>query len=245
MTNIHVHELIAKTFSGLEPILADELTKLGATDVLLGKRMVSFKGDDALLYKANIYLRTALRILKPLCSSPVKNTDQYYQFFRGIEWEKYMNLHHSFAIDTVANSKIFTNSLYAAQLAKDAIVDRFRDKYHKRPLVDTKQPKVLINVHISGEQINVSLDSSGETLNKRGYRTADGGAPLNEVLAAAMILNSGWDPKTPFIDPMTGSGTLAIEAALIARNIPPGMLRKNFAFQNWPDYNKELYTKNN
>ena len=234
-------EMIAKTFAGLESALEKELHGLGAEDIVPGRRMVRFKGDTTCLYKTNIYLRTALRILKPIHKGQVKTMDDYYAFFRNIEWEKYMNLHHSFAIDAVVTSKLFNNSLFAAQRAKDAIVDRFREKYHKRPLVDTKTPKVLINVHMAGESITVSLDSSGEPLNKRGYRLADGGAPLNEVLAAAMIKYSGWNPETPFVDPMTGSGTLAIEAALIARNIPPGMLRKNFAFQNWHDYNKTIY----
>ncbi len=236
-------ELIAKTFAGLEEVLAKELEEIGAENVEPGRRMVKFSGDTLCMYKANVYLRTALRILMPIHQRSIKTMDDYYQLFRDIEWEKYMNLHHSFAVDAVVNSKLFNNSLFAAQRAKDAIVDRFREKYHKRPTVDTKTPKILINVHVSGEAVNVSLDSSGEPLNKRGYRQADGGAPLNEVLAAAMIKLSGWDPKEPFVDPMTGSGTLAIEAALIARNIPPGLLRKNYAFQNWLGYEKELFHK--
>jgi putative N6-adenine-specific DNA methylase len=239
--NTEKYEMIAKTFSGLEPVLAKELEEIGAKNITPGRRMVSFIGDNKCMYKANIFLRTAMRVLKPIYSTTIKTQDDFYNYLRNIEWEKHMNLHHSFAIDSVINTKIFTNSLFTSQRSKDAIVDRFRDKYHKRPLVDTKEPKILINIHISGEQLNISLDSSGEPLNKRGYRSADGGAPLNEVLAAAMILYSDWDPVKPFVDPMTGSGTLAIEAAMIARNIPPGMLRKNYSFQNWPDYNKELY----
>lgn len=234
-------EMLAKTFSGLEEVLAEELETIGAEKITIGRRMVSFYGDVECMYKANIYIRTALRILKPIYKSVVKTQDEYYDFFRNIEWEKHMGFHHTFAIDSVINTTVFNNSLYAAQRAKDGIVDRFREKYHKRPSVDIKTPMVPINVHMSGDNINVSLDSSGDPLNKRGYRIADGGAPLNQVLAAAMILYSKWDPTTPFVDPMTGSGTLAIEAAMIARNIPPGLLRKSYAFQNWPDYNKELY----
>lgn len=234
-------EMIAKTFSGLEEVLSKELETINAEKIKIGRRMVTFYGDEECMYKANIYLRTALRVLKPIYKSTIKTPDDYYNFFRNIEWEKHMGFHHTFAIDSVINTTVFNNSLYAAQRAKDGIVDRFRDKYHKRPNVDTTNPMVLINVHMNDEQISVSLDSSGEPLNKRGYRLADGGAPLNEVLAAAMIKMSEWNPETPFIDPMTGSGTLAIEAAMIARNIPPGLLRKSYAFQNWPGYNRELY----
>ena len=234
-------EMLAKTFAGLEDILAKELEEIGAEKISIGKRMVSFHGNTECMYKANFYLRTALRILKPLYKAEIKTPEEYYDFFRNIEWEKHMNFHHTFAIDSVINTTVFNNSLYAAQRAKDAIVDRFREKYHKRPSVDIKQPMVPINVHMAGENITVSLDSSGEPLSKRGYRLADGGAPLNQVLAAAMILYSGWDPNKPFIDPMTGSGTLAIEAAMIARNIPPGLLRKTYAFQNWLDYDRDLF----
>jgi putative N6-adenine-specific DNA methylase len=236
-------EMIAKTFAGLEPVLAKELELINAEKITIGRRMVSFFGNEECMYKANIYLRTALRILKPIYQAKINTPEEYYTFFREIEWEKHMGFHHTFAIDSVINSKLFNNSLYAAQRAKDGIVDRFRDKYNQRPSVDIKHPMVLINVHLSDDRINVSLDSSGEPLSKRGYRTADGGAPLNEVLAAAMILYSNWDPTTPFVDPMTGSGTLAIEAAMIAREMPPGLLRMNYAFQNWPDYNKVLYKK--
>lgn len=234
-------EMLAKTFAGLEEMLAEELETINAERITIGRRMVSFYGDEECMYKANIYLRTALRILKPIYKKVIKTPEEYYDFFRNIEWEKHMGFHHTFAIDSVINTTLFNNSLYAAQRAKDGIVDRFRDKYHKRPSVDVKNPMVLINVHMNEENITVSLDSSGEPLNKRGYRQVDGGAPLNEVLAAAMIKLSGWDPETPFIDPMTGSGTLAIEAAMMARHIPPGLLRKNYAFQNWPDYNKQIY----
>ncbi len=234
-------EMLAKTFAGLEPALAKELEKIGASDIAEGRRMVSFKGDTECLYKANIHLRTALRVLKPIYKGRANTPEEYYNFFRNFEWEKYMGLHHTFAIDAVINTKVFNNSLYAAQRAKDGIADRFKEKYNKRPTVDVLQPEILFNVHYSGVELSISLDSSGEPLNKRGYRLAEGEAPLNPVLAAAMIQYSNWDANSPFIDPMTGSGTLAIEAAMIARNIPPGLIRKYFSFQNWPDYDKALY----
>jgi putative N6-adenine-specific DNA methylase len=235
------YRLLAKTFFGLEQVLADELLKIGAKNISIGRRMVSFTGNQELLYKANIFLRSALRILKEINTFQIENQNDYYSKLHEIEWEKYLNLHHSIAIDAVVTSSIFNNSLYAAQRAKDAIVDRFRDKYSKRPEVDTQNPSILINVHISEKTVNVSLDSSGESLHKRGYRNSEGEAPINQVLAASLIYMSGWDYTTPFIDAMTGSGTLAIEAAMIARNMPPGMIRKDFCFKNWPDYNKELY----
>ncbi len=236
-------ELIAKTFYGLEEILAEEIKEVGGTDIVVGRRMVSYKGNKEVLYKSNIFLRTALRVLKTIHTFKIDNQDDYYDFLSKIEWGNILGLHHTFAIDAVVNSEIFNNSLFAAQRAKDAIVDNFRAKYHKRPLVDIKNPDVLINVHVSGERVDVALDSSGASLHKRGYRITEGAAPINQVLAAALIKMSDWDITTPFIDPMTGSGTFAIEAAMIARNIPPGMIRKEFCFQNWPDYDKKLYRR--
>lgn len=235
------YNLIAKTFFGLEEILADEVKELGVKDVQIGRRMVSFKGDKEVLYKANIHLRTCLRVLKTIHSFKIKDQDDYYKFLRNIEWGNILGLHHTFAIDAVVHSEIFTNSLFAAQRAKDAIVDSFRAKYHKRPLVDIQNPGVLINIHIAGDKVDVALDSSGLPLNRRGYRVAEGTAPINQVLAAALIKLSGWDINKPFVDPMTGSGTFAIEAAMIARNMAPGMIRKEFCFQNWPDYDRKLY----
>lgn len=234
-------KLVAKTFFGLEDILAEEITSIGGKNVKPGRRMVRFEGDKRLLYKSNIYLRTALRILKTIHTFEINTQEDYYQFLRKIEWGNVLGLHHTFAIDAVVNSTVFNNSLFAAQRAKDAIVDSFRAKYHKRPIVDIKKPDVLINIHINGNNVDVALDSSGVSLNQRGYRVAEGPAPLNQVLAAALIRLSGWDINTPFIDPMTGSGTLAIEAAMIARNMPPGMVRKEFCFQNWPDYDRKMY----
>lgn len=234
-------DLIAKTFFGLEEVLAREIEEIGGKNIDIGRRMVKYTGDQKILYKSNIYLRTALRILKNVSSFTIKDQDDYYNILLDFEWENYLGLHHSFAIDAVINSTIFNNSLYAAQRAKDALVDRFRKKYHKRPLVDTNSPDVLINLHLSESTLNISMDSSGVSLHRRGYRDAEGPAPLNQVLAAGMIYLSGWQPGEPFVDPMTGTGTLAIEAAMIARNMPPGLVRKEFCFQNWPDYNKKLY----
>ncbi len=233
--------LIAKTFFGLEEVLAREIEKIGGKNIEVGRRMVKYSGDKKILYKSNIYLRTALRVLKNITSFSIKDQNDYYNFLLDFDWENYLGLHHSFAIDTVVSSPIFNNSLYAAQRAKDALVDSFRKKYHKRPLVDTNSPDVLINIHISENTVNIAMDSSGVSLHRRGYREAEGPAPLNQVLAAGMIYLSEWEPDTPFVDPMTGSGTLAIEAAMIARNIPPGLVRKEFCFQNWPDYDRKLY----
>ncbi len=235
------YELIAKTFFGLEEVLAEELKITGAENIQPGRRMVSFTGDQEVLYRSNIFLRTALRVLKSVKTFKIESQDDYYNALVNFEWENYLGLHHTFAIDAIVFSKIFNNSLFAAQRAKDAIVDRFKKKYHKRPLVDISKPDVQINVHISENKVHISMDSSGVSLHRRGYRDDEGPAPLNQVLAAGMIYLSGWDPQTPFVDPMTGSGTMAIEAAMIARNMPPGMVRKEFCFQNWPDYNRNLY----
>lgn len=236
-------EMVAKTFFGLEPVLEEELIQLGAEKVEQGRRMVKFTGDKSMMYKANIFLRTALRILKTDYTFKIKTQDDYYQAITEIEWENHLGLHHTFAIDAVVNSEVFKNSLFAAQRAKDAIVDRFRKKYHKRPIVNIEEPDVLINIHINENEVHIGFDSSGASLHKRGYRVAEGMAPINPVLAAAMIKLSKWDFSSPFVDPMTGSGTLAIEAALMARNIPPGVVRNNFSFQNWPDYDKAIYRK--
>lgn len=235
------YSLIAKTLFGLEEILAGEVEKIGGKNVQIGRRMVKYTGNKEILYKSNIYLRTALRVLKNIYTFTIENQDDYYDFLRKVEWGKFLGLHHTFAIDAVVNSPVFNNSLFASQRAKDALVDSFRAKYHKRPLVDVANPDVLISIHISENQVNLALDSSGISLHQRGYRVVEGPAPLNQVLAAALIYMSGWDIKTPFIDPMTGSGTLAIEAAMMARNMPPGMIRKEFCFQNWPDYDRKLY----
>ncbi len=234
-------EMIAKTMSGLEDVLARELTSLGADNLQIGRRMVSFTGDQALLYKANIHCRTALRILKPIYSFRAKNADEVYAEIKKFQWFDFMTENNTFAIDAVVFSSIFTHSKFVAYRVKDAIVDFFTQKTGKRPSVSITNPDLLINIHIAENVCTLSLDSSGESLHKRGYRMEQTEAPLNEVLAAGMILKTGWCGESDFIDPMCGSGTLLIEAAMIAMNVPPGIYRKGFAFEKWKDFNQELF----
>lgn len=234
-------EMIAKTMAGLEDILAEELISLGANDLQIGRRMVSFTGDQALMYKANVHCRTALRILKPIHSFKAKNADEVYAEIKKFKWFDYMTENTSFAIDAVVFSSIFTHSKFVAYRVKDAIVDFFTQKTGKRPSVSVTNPDLLINIHIAENVCTLSLDSSGESLHKRGYRVAQTEAPLNEVLAAGMILKTGWKGETDFVDPMCGSGTLLIEAAMIAMNIPPGIYRSGFGFEKWTDFNSELF----
>ena len=238
-------EMVAKTFQGLENVLAKELTDLGAAEVTPGRRMVSFKGDLETLYKANFCCRTALRILKPFHKFIATDTDSLYDMVKDFDWESVLSLNKTFSIDSVVNSDEFTHSRFVTYRVKDAIVDWFKDKYgpDKRPVVSVTDPDVIINVHVSGDRVTLSLDSSGESLHKRGYREAQTEAPINEVLAAGIILITGWNGDRPFVDPMCGSGTFLVEAALIAANINPGVYRKSFAFQQWPDYDAELFEK--
>lgn len=233
--------MIAKTLAGLEDVLAEELINLGANNLEIGKRMVSFEGNTELLYKANIHCRTALRILMPIHTFKAQNADEIYNEVRHLDWRKYMSVDNTFAIDSVVFSTIFTHSKFVAYRTKDGIVDFFTNKIEKRPSVSTANPDILINIHIAHDKCTISLDSSGESLHKRGYRTAQTDAPLSEVLAAGMILKTGWRGESDFIDPMCGSGTLLIEAAMIALNIPPGIYRKGFAFERWPNFDKELF----
>ncbi|MCD6355571.1 MAG: RNA methyltransferase [Prolixibacteraceae bacterium] len=238
------YNLIAKTFSGLEPALAKELTKIGAEKVRMGRRAVYFEGDLELVYRANYLLRTALRILKEIKVFQFKNVDQFYLKCKTVDWSKFFDVEQTFAINsTVIRSREFNNSMFASLKVKDAIADYFRQKTGRRPSVNTKSPEIYINAHIFENTCTLSLDSSGESLHKRGYRIKQGDAPLNEVLAAGMILLSGWNGTTDFIDPMCGSGTLPIEAAMIAQNIPAGRFKKNYAFENWADYNDEIFRK--
>ena len=234
-------EMIAKTFQGLEEILAKELIDLGANGVAIGNRMVSFKGDKALMYKANFHLRTAIRILKPFLHFKADSADDVYEICRKVDWEKYMDLSDSFAVDSVVYSDDFRHSKFVAYRVKDAIADYFRDKYGKRPNVSVANPDLTFHIHISHDDCSLSLDSSGESLHKRGYRQEAMEAPLNEVLAAGMILMSGWDGKSDFVDPMCGSGTIPIEAALIAKNMAPGLFRSSFAFEKWKDFDRDLF----
>ncbi len=236
-------KLVAKTFKGLEEILHRELQQLGATDLNIGNRMVEFTGNKELMYRANFHLRTALRILKPIAEFKVKNEKELYDSIQTIIWSDYFDLKNTFAVDSVVYSDHFSHSKYVALKVKDAIVDQFREKFQKRPYVDTDDADFNINIHISNDICTVSLDSSGDSLHKRGYRLKTTKAPLNEVLAAGMILLSGWDKQCVLIDPMCGSGTLIIEAAMIANNIPPGIYRKRFGFETWKDFDSDLLEK--
>lgn len=236
-------EMVAKTFQGLEDVLAEELRSLGAKNVEPGRRMVSFNGDLAMLYRANMCCRTALRILKPIYKFTASDPDELYSMIKEFDWSSVLSLSKTFAIDTVSNSEEFTHSRYVTYRVKDGIVDYFRDKYgpDSRPRVRLQDADVMINVHIAGERVTVSLDSSGESLHKRGYRVAQTEAPINEVLAAGIILKSGWRGDCPLVDPMCGSGTFLIEAALIAAGINPGIYRRRFAFESWPDFDADLF----
>ncbi|QMU64889.1 MAG: class I SAM-dependent RNA methyltransferase [Flavobacteriaceae bacterium] len=235
-------KMVATTLFGLENVLANELRALGAKDIKENIRSVSFRGDKGFMYKANIALRTAIRILKPIKTVKVFNEEDLYAAIQKIKWEKYLEVDGTFAIGAVVNSKNFTtNSHYISLKSKDAIADYFRHKYSKRPDVDIKYPDVKIHVHIQKEWCTISLDSSGASLHKRGYRSSTNMAPINEVLAAGMVLLSGYTGDENFIDPMCGSGTILIEAAMIANRIPANINRKHFAFENWKDYDEDLY----
>ena len=235
-------ELIAKTFQGLEEVLAKELTELGADDIQIGRRMVSFTGDKRMMYRANFHLRTAIRVLKPILHFNAKDADEIYDIVKKrIQWEDYMTVNTSFAVDSVVYSDEFRHSKFVAYRVKDAIADYFREKEGKRPSVQVTNPDITLHIHIAQERCTLSLDSSGESLHRRGYRQEAVEAPLNEVLAAGMLLQTGWKGETDFVDPMCGSGTLPIEAALIARNIAPGVFRKEFAFEKWADFDQEMF----
>ena len=234
-------ELIAKTFQGLEEVLAQELTELGVSNIEIGRRMVSFTGDKAMMYRANFCLRTAIRILKPIKHFSAKTADEVYEAVKSIEWENYLDNMSSFAVDAVVFSNEFRHSKFVAYKVKDAIVDYFREKTGNRPSVRINNPDVSFNIHVAEDQCTLSLDSSGESLHRRGYRQEQVEAPLNEVLAAGMILMTGWRGECDLIDPMCGSGTIPIEAALIARNIAPGVFRKEFGFEKWKDFDQELF----
>lgn len=233
-------ELIAKTFQGLEDVLAKELIELGANDVQIGRRMVSFKGDKTMMYKANFCLRTAIRILKPIKHFQANDADTVYEQVKQVPWESFMDNTKSFAVDSVVYSEEFRHSKFVAYKVKDAIADYFREKTGDRPSVSVTNPDISINIHIAEDQCTLSLDSSGESLHRRGYRQGTMEAPLNEVLAAGMIMLTGWHGECDLIDPMCGSGTIPIEAALIAQNIAPGVFRKGYAFEKWNDFDAEL-----
>jgi 23S rRNA (guanine2445-N2)-methyltransferase / 23S rRNA (guanine2069-N7)-methyltransferase len=235
-------EIQAKTLFGLEGVLADELAALGVGEITLGNRIVSFRGDQRLLYRANLCCRTAIRFLKPIAKFSATNENELYEGVRRIDWREFLNADASLAIDPVVHSSFCTHSLYAAQLAKDAIVDQFRARCGVRPSVDLNDPDLRINLYMNRNAVTIHLDSSGDSLHKRGYRLEAGDAPINEVLAAGILLLTGWDRARPLVDPMCGSGTFVIEAARLARNIAPGILRR-FAFERWKDYDRTLHAE--
>lgn len=234
-------ELIAKTFMGLEPVLAQELTQLGANNVQTGRRMVSFTGNQEMMYRANFQLHTAIRILKPIKHFKARSAEEVYDEIKTVDWSRYIEKGKTFSVDSVVYSEEFRNSRFVTYKVKDAIVDQFREKTGARPNISVSNPDIRLHIHIAEDDATLSLDSSGESLHRRGYRQESVEAPLNEVLAAGMIMMTGWKGETDFIDPMCGSGTLLIEAAMIARNMSPGIFRKEFAFEKWPDFNQELF----
>ncbi len=232
---------IAKTQFGLEDVLADELQALGAKQIEVLHRAVSFTGDLAMMYAANYCCRTALHILMPVLEFKFRDKEQFFEKIKEFEWVNLFTDDKTMSVDTVMSDSIFTNSHYVSLYCKDAIVDYFRDKFNRRPSVELENPDIKIHIHIRGHECSVALDSSGGSLHRRGYRIKQGMAPLSEVLAAGMILLSGWDRKTDLYDPMCGSGTLLSEAAMIAGNIPAGYYRKGFGFQNWNNFDAELW----
>ena len=236
-------DMTAKTFLGLEGVLADELRALGAEDVTEGNRVVFFRGDKEMMYRANFACRTAIRVLKPFLTLNSTGADDLYEQLKSFDWEKLMKVDTTFSVDVTAYSENFSNSRFVTYRVKDAIADFFNDKYGKRPSIRLDNPDIRLDIHISGRDVTLSLDSSGDPLFKRGWRVAQTDAPINEVLAAGIILLSGWDGKTDLVDPMCGSGTFLVEAALIAANIAPGVYRDHYAFQQWPDYDEELFDK--
>ena len=246
------YSMLAKTFKGLEQVLAQELIELGANDVQIERRAVSVKGDKALLYRANLSLRTASRVLVPVAqgqlklkngTSKLKPEDWLYELVKAVNWSLYMTENTTFAIDATVYSETFRNSRFVTYRVKDAVADYWQERAGKRPNVKVTDPELYINVHIGAERVTVSLDSSGESLHKRGYRVANTEAPINEALAAGMLLLAGWKGQSDFYDPMCGSGTIPIEAALIARNIAPGVFRQSFAFEKWLDFDAELWSE--
>ena len=233
-------KFIAKTPYGLEALLEEELKVIGAKKINRLNRAIEFEGDWRLLYKANVHCRTALRILWPITKFTAHNDRHLYSLTQKFDWSTLLSNDKTFAIDCTANGDRFTHSQFAAQKMKDAIVDQFREKTGQRPSVDVKNPDVQLNLHISDTEVTISLDSSGDSLEKRGYRTESNDAPIGEVLAAGLVMLSGWDANSPFLDPMTGSGTIAIEAAMIHQNIAPG-INRSFSFQKWADYDAAMF----
>lgn len=236
-------KLFIKTFQGLEEILAQEVRQLGGRQIKIQKRGLSCQGDKAFMYRCNLHLRTALRILVPVHESIVHTERDFYRKMKKVDWSEFMDINQTFAMDAVVHSTVFNHSKFIALRAKDALVDQFREKYDIRPNVDSKNPEVRFNIHITEKKVILSLDSSGYSLHKRGYRTERHVAPINEALAAGLILKSGWNGTVPFIDPMCGSGTIVVEAALIAKNRAPRLFSENLGFTKWNDFDEELWSK--
>lgn len=236
-------KMVAKTLFGMEELLANELRQLGASSIEIGIRNVSFEGDTGFMYKANLCCRTAIKILKPITGFNIFTEDDLYKKIYDIPWENYMDVKGTLAVNATVFSDVFTHSQYIALKTKDAIVDRFRDREGERPNVDLDHPTLRINIHIDRNICTVSLDSSGESLHKRGYKTESVLAPINEVLAAGIIMLSGWSGQCDLLDPMCGGGTIMTEAAMIACNIPPNLNREEFGFETWPDFDVDLYEK--
>ena len=236
-------KIIAKTFQGLEEVLAKEVTALGADNIEIGNRMVCFTGDQEMLYRANFCLRTAVRVLKPIAEFRASDADEVYEKVKQMPWEDYMDVTQTLLIDSVVFSDEFRHSKFVAYRVKDAIADHFREQCGERPNVSISNPDIRINIHIAERKVTISLDSSGESLHKRGYRTGSVAAPLNEVLAAAIVMMTGWDGDCDLVDPFCGSGTILVEAALIAQNIYPGVFREEFGFERWKDFDEALLEK--
>jgi putative N6-adenine-specific DNA methylase len=234
-------KMVAKTFFGFEDVLAKEVQQLGGQDVQTGTRVVTFSGDKGFMYKANLSLRTALKILKPIKLFKVFNEKSLYDGVSSIDWSQFMTEKQTFVVDVTLYSEAFNNSQFVALKTKDAIVDQFREKTGVRPSIDKDFPDLRIHIHLDRDQCTVSLDTSGESLHQRGYRSATNIAPINEVLAAGMLMLSGWDGTSHFLDPMCGSGTILAEAAMIACNIPANINRKEFAFEKWNDWDNDLF----
>ncbi len=236
-------DILIKTFKGLEEVLGAELVALGANNVQLERRAVRCTGDKAFLYRANLCLRTAIRVLVPIASFSAKDADELYKQAKALDWSRYMTSHTTFAIDATVYSDAFRNSQFVMYRLKDAIADYWNEKAGQRPNVKVTDPDLRLNIHVSQQKVTISLDSSGESLHKRGYRVATTEAPINEVLAAGMLLMAGWKGQSDFYDPMCGSGTLLIEAALIAKNIAPGIFRTSFGFEKWTDFDADLWSE--
>ena len=234
-------KMTAKTFFGFETILSNELLKLGAKKIEIGVRNVSFYGDLGFLYKSNLYLRSAIRILMPINSFQINDDKDLYSTVFNFNWEDFLSVDQTFIIESVLNTDFYSHSLFVSQRVKDGIVDRFRKLYNKRPNVDTENPDIKINIHISQNTCTISLDSSGKPLNQRGYRSQTNIAPINEVLAAGLVMLSNWDCDSDFLDPMCGSGTLLVEAAMYATNYPVNIKREDFSFKNWNNYDLDLF----